>query len=101
MAVDYLPIQGSSVPCERVFSSSAETVTKRRNKISPELMEELQMLKYSLKKGRPISFTQGTSKEEETKYLEELFAENSRVPEDPTGFDNFIRSLLEVESDTE
>ncbi len=27
MAMDYLPIQASAVPCERVFSSSAETNT--------------------------------------------------------------------------
>ena len=56
MAMDYLPIQASSVPCERVFSSSAETDTRRRNRISPPLMEALQMLKFYLKKER-LSFT--------------------------------------------
>jgi hypothetical protein len=58
MAMDYLPIQATSVPCERVFSSCAETDTKRRNRISPLLMEALQMLKFHLKKKR-ISFTEG------------------------------------------
>ena len=29
MAMDYLPVQATSVSCERVFSSSAETDTKR------------------------------------------------------------------------
>ena len=48
MALDYLPIQASSVPCERVFSSSAETDTSRRNQLSPVLMEALQMLKFSI-----------------------------------------------------
>ena len=28
MAMDYLPIQASSVPCEHIFSSSSETDTK-------------------------------------------------------------------------
>lgn len=56
--MDYLPIQASSVPCERVFSSSAETDTKKRNRISPTLMEALQMLKYDFKKQR-LSFTTG------------------------------------------
>jgi hypothetical protein len=56
MAMDYLPIQASSVPCERIFSSSAETDTKRRNRISPLLMEALQMLKFHLKKER-LNFT--------------------------------------------
>lgn len=58
MAMDYLPIQASAVPCERVFSSSAETDTKKRNRISPLLMEALQMLKFYLKKER-LNFTEG------------------------------------------
>ena len=57
IAMDYLPIQASAVPCERVFSSSAETDTKKRNRISPALMEALQVLKFSLKKDRLISST--------------------------------------------
>lgn len=52
MAMDYLPIQASSVSCERVFSSSSETDTKKRNRINGLLMEALQMLKFSLKKDR-------------------------------------------------
>ena len=50
MAMDYLPIQASVVPCEHIFSSSAETDTKQRNCISPLLMEALQMLMFFLKK---------------------------------------------------
>jgi hypothetical protein len=45
------------VPCERIFSSSAETDTKKRNCISPLLMEALQMLKFYLKKEH-LNFTQ-------------------------------------------
>src|SRR5271168_5364039 len=56
IAMDYLPIQASAVPCERVFLSSAETGTKKRNRIKPELMEALQILKFSLKKAR-LNFT--------------------------------------------
>lgn len=58
MVMDYLPIQSSAVSCERVFSSSAETDTKRRNRINPLLMESLQMLKYHLKKER-LNFMEG------------------------------------------
>jgi len=50
IAMDYLPVQASSVPCERVFSSSTETDTKRRNHISLLMMEALQMLKFHYKK---------------------------------------------------
>jgi hypothetical protein len=56
MALDYLPIQASSVPCERIFSSSAETDTKRRNRLNPVMMEALQMTKFHLKKER-LDFT--------------------------------------------
>lgn len=52
MAMDYLPVQASAVPCERIFSSSAETDTKRRNRINPLLMEALQMVKFHLKQER-------------------------------------------------
>ena len=48
MSLDHLPIQASSVSCERAFSSSAETDTIHQNHISPVLMEALQMLKYSI-----------------------------------------------------
>jgi len=58
MAMDYLPIQASAVPCEHIFSSSAETGTKKRNRISPLLMEALQVLKFYLKKER-LNLTAG------------------------------------------
>ena len=50
MAMDYLPIQALVMPCECVFSSSAQIDTRQCNHIKPELMEALQMLKYALKK---------------------------------------------------
>ena len=62
--MDILSIQASSVPCERVFSSSKETITARRNSLSPQLVEALQLLKFSTKQGRGMNFTQGWDKEE-------------------------------------
>ena len=58
IALDYLPIQASAVPCECVFSSSGETDTKWCNWIHPLLMEALQMLKFSMKQ-RWLDFMQG------------------------------------------
>lgn len=56
--MDFLPIQASAVPCEHVFLSSSETDTKKRNRISPLLMEALQMLKFTLRQDE-INFTDG------------------------------------------
>jgi hAT family C-terminal dimerisation region len=56
ITMDYFPIQASAVPCERVFSSSAENNTKKRNRIRPELMEAIQVLKFTLKQSR-LDFT--------------------------------------------
>jgi hypothetical protein len=50
--MDFLPIQASAVPCERVFSSSAETDGKKRNRLAFDLMEALQIRKYGLKLDR-------------------------------------------------
>lgn len=91
LALDILPIQGSAVPCERVFSSSAETDTRRRNRTSPELMEALQMLKFFIKQGGDLDFTAGTSKQDEIDWLEAEMKDISTVPEDLT---SFIASLL-------
>ena len=64
MALDYLPIQASLVPSEHIFSSSAETDTKRRNQIHPVLMEVLQMLRFLLKQWW-LNFTDGWAVTEE------------------------------------
>ncbi|KIK55890.1 hypothetical protein GYMLUDRAFT_130342, partial [Collybiopsis luxurians FD-317 M1] len=63
LALDILPIQGTAVPCERSFSSGAETKTKRRNQMKAELMEALQMLKYGYRHG--LDFTEGTGRSDE------------------------------------
>lgn len=79
------------MPCERVFSSSAETDTLRRNRTASDLMEALQMLKYAFNHGRGLNFTAGMSKDDEIKWLEALMDEQGAVPEDIT---SFIASLL-------
>jgi hypothetical protein len=58
IAMDYLLIQVSSVPCECVFSLAGETNTTKQNQISLALMEALQMLKFLLKK-KHLNFTSG------------------------------------------
>ena len=45
-------------------------MTPRRGRISAQLMEALQMMKFSLRKGRPLKFTKGMSWSEELKEFE-------------------------------
>jgi hypothetical protein len=45
LALDYLPIMASSVSSERAFSSAGITISKRWNRLSPDLVEALQFLK--------------------------------------------------------
>jgi hypothetical protein len=51
IACDYLAIQGSATPSERAFSSSGITDTTRRNHLSPEVFEALQILKSAYRNG--------------------------------------------------
>ena len=81
-ALDYLAIQGSAVPCECVFSSAKETMTDRRNRIHQDLMEMLQMLKFSLKSGKSLDFSKGTSHEEVILFHEASKEDENRAPED-------------------
>ena len=95
MAMDYLPILASAVLCEWVFSSSAETDTKKRNCVSPLLMEALQMVKFYLKKER-LNFTKTwmTDQKEmmedkpEEDLLDKLLKDNS-----DDAMDNAIQSI--------
>jgi len=84
--MDILPIQGSAVPCECVFLSAKEMMAARRSRISPELMRALQMLKFSVKQGRGLDFTNGLNWEDELNELEILTSARSRVPEDVGAF---------------
>ena len=45
MARDFLAIQGSSTPSEHAFSSGGLTGTARRNRLTMEVFEALQILK--------------------------------------------------------
>jgi len=84
--MDYLPIQGSAVPCEHVFSSAKETMADRRNRILYGLMEQLQMLKFSFTKGRTLDFTWGTKEKDILSHIEGLLGGAESVPEDICAF---------------
>jgi len=66
-------------------------MTDRRNRIHFELMEALQMVKFLLKRGRPLNFTECTSKQDELELMERLVSEQTAVPDD---LNEYISSLL-------
>ena len=70
LAMNILPIKASSVPYERVFSSSKETTTARRNKLDPQIVEALQILKYGRKNAKGLNFIEGLDEKEEVLELE-------------------------------
>jgi len=45
IAIDVLPAQASSVPCERMFSGSKQIATDRRASLGPIVFEELVIMK--------------------------------------------------------
>ena len=51
MARDVFAAVGTSTPSERAFSSSKETITDRRNRLLPDIVEALQVCMSMLKNG--------------------------------------------------
>jgi hypothetical protein len=70
MARDYLAIQGSAVPSERAFSSGGLTATARRNRLSGEVFEALQILKSGYRNGHICASQQAEA--HFTTYIKEL-----------------------------
>jgi hypothetical protein len=87
--MDLIPVQATSVPCERVFSASKETTTARRNRLTPKIVEALQILKFQAKNKRELSFTEGLGERDELDDLEDT--EATRPPEDVQAFLNGMR----------
>jgi hypothetical protein len=101
LAVDMLAIQGSSVPCERIFSSGKETMSARHNRIKYDLMEALQMLKFSINCGKGLDFTVGLGRQAELRMLEKLDYLDSLISEDLTIFCcNLVLPSLPQEDDS-
>ncbi|KZT31303.1 hypothetical protein SISSUDRAFT_974790, partial [Sistotremastrum suecicum HHB10207 ss-3] len=50
IALDVLPVQASSVACERLFSSGKHTASDLRSRLGADKFEQLQLLKFAWKK---------------------------------------------------
>jgi hypothetical protein len=53
IALDVLPAQASSVPCERLFSAGKEIADDRRSRLGAKRFEQLQMLKFEWQESMP------------------------------------------------
>ena len=84
--MDILPIQGSAVPCERVFSSAKETMTARRNNLSPSMMESLQILKFSFRMGHSLDFTDWLKGDVERQAMESILEVRNHPSDKPLDF---------------
>jgi hypothetical protein len=51
IALDVLPAQASSVPCEHLFSAGKEIAVVRRVQLGVDRFEQLQVLKFAWRKG--------------------------------------------------
>lgn len=81
-----------------MFSSAKETTTLRHNHISHDLMEALQMLKFSFKHGSTdVDFSQGLRYEEEVEYLSQLNFERTCVPEDINSYISTLTTDIAIE----
>ena len=47
IALDVLPSQASSVPCERLFSSAKQVADDRRSRLGSTKFEQLQIMKFA------------------------------------------------------
>jgi hypothetical protein len=65
MALDILPSQASSVPCERLFSASKQTADLRRASLGAKRFEELQIMKFAWRKNNPDHSAQNWAQIEE------------------------------------
>ena len=61
-----------------------------RSRILPELMEGLQLLKYSVKHGHSLNFTAGDSWDEERAMMEKLMEIDGDAPENLKTFQEFL-----------
>jgi hypothetical protein len=76
IALDVLPAQASSVPCERLFSASKQIATDRRSCLGPIVFEELVIMRSAWGPKLLDLAAWNTSQVEEVFDFEELLAED-------------------------
>lgn len=96
IALDVLPCQASSVPCERLFSASKQTADVRRASLGAKRFEELQVMKFAWRQNITDLAAWNSAQVEEIEldeYSELMEAEELAAEWDNEPIDEFI--LLE------
>lgn len=96
IALDVLPCQASSVPCERLFSASKQTADVRRASLGAKRFEELQVMKFAWRQNVTDLAAWNSAQVEEIEldeYSELMEAEELAAEWDNEPIDEFI--LLE------
>ncbi|KIJ89925.1 hypothetical protein K443DRAFT_15682 [Laccaria amethystina LaAM-08-1] len=99
IARNYLPIMASSVSSERAFSSAGITISKRRNRLKPDIVEALQCLKCMYKNDLIFRDVLLSSKVEKELDEVEILDLDFRADEIVDQADNFSWDQLVLDSD--
>ena len=92
-----LPIMASSVSSERAFSSAGITISKRRNRLKPDVVEALQFLKCTYH--NDLLFREEASTQFEVEELEDYGVKDSVVIEkgEKESWDGMVNDLADDE----
>ena len=85
MAGNYLAIQGSSVLCEREFSSAGLIDTKRRNRLSPNTFSAIEFAKAYHRQQKEDAKGENPTPESGTSHSLKCARENSDIDSDLEG----------------
>lgn len=91
LACDFLSIMSSSVSAERVFSSAGITISKRRNRLKPDVVEALQFQKCAAKSH--LLFREDPSLLTEATMLDEISEDGGDEAGDETDCDATLDNL--------
>ena len=97
LARDYLPIMASSVSSERAFSSAGITISKRRTRLKPDIVEALQFLKCLYRHDLIFREEPSTSSEPEVEVASKDHVETVEEDVEGEGWDTLIGDLKEDE----
>jgi hypothetical protein len=105
LARDVLAVMASSVSSERSFSSAAETITKRRNRLKSDIVEALQGLKSAHSNKSRLAHIGQTLEaelelERDQQDLEDELADDDSTIQSPIGSCTSFNPIT-VDSDTE